>query len=1216
LKKFFLILTLLLLAAAAGALLFLLAFVLHWNAWIAALGPIIFLVLPGLYFTFARFWAWREKRLYAKNVLNQDPTIGPALNRLDPLAEKFALRLKELSPAERASLKRRPWLLTLGDPTYKGPTSRQSSFSPASLGDGPPFPDPYESDFQAERVSSLAADRDEAESLWDFSFPEGAVSIANSGFTSYGERTGFSDLDPETLNSLVKILKEETAQGLAALTLYLPVSLLVPQATFELNRYADQARRRILDLYEGLDSQFPVLIALTDLESVPGLAAGALALSRAGLSLSLGVSSASPKNPSSRPPLPLTQRSDSAPLTTPTFSKAATLNSPLDDLSDFEDLNDDELEDLDLDQSLTTRVASNAANRLKKLLTFVFFKDLANQGVDSAGPILLARKTVSTLKKPLAAFLGQLARPGANLPPPFIQDLYLLPTAISSPGVKRTNFRAIAINAAAAGAGVLPLVRPLALPGTYKQKKIKLAYLSWWAVLLLICLAALANVKHNRAVLAAAGSDPARNFTISSPADDPRAALNAAYGLSRFWERLELADRDDLWPALGLNRAGQRLDQAKEAFFQGFETASLGLEAALTKQVAEGETPAKRFLGLRQLLWLAEAYRLGLDDDFLGLETLLSAFPAWPAGFSGDSQPFWNLVYGELLVDYLKGRPPRERPLRTLSRLELLIFKAIPESGGEDFGWLLDWAKALPENRPVSLATGLEGDVFARLSNRAKLAEVAASHTKKGREAIVAALSQLARIHRHPEAFTPRAKAFLADYDRDYLAKWRSFGLFAAAGAERLTRPGELSVYVDNAIRLMNEHLSPFVEKDSAPPFARNLELEVAQNLLHRKVRRSQNPASGGGGLAGLLEKADFLASDALSLRELLDPRQYRDSDLVGRIMSGSQPYKDYHAALALANQAISGQPAEATAMARTHFGGPAFGDPAQSPFTLAEKALDRYLAFFYQGPGQESDDPVKELVKAPLINLQNLLAQETAKSLDRQWEVEVLAPTRFLSESEARQALYSPNGLLDKFLADRAAPFLLQKGQVYRPAAWRGREFPFNEDFLRLLAVGRLALAPLEPIKERYPVKLSVLFAEVNDEATEKPQKSSISLKSPDGTTVIENFNYPVSQTFDFRPGISGDVEVEIAFPSLTLALLYQGPDAFAYFLRDVATGELTLTRGDFPEDEETLESLGVSQIRLAIEAEGARPALKFVDLAEAPKLPTSIIKEMSFSD
>jgi hypothetical protein len=1065
-KKFFLILTLLLCAAIAGAGLFFLAWLFHWNAWIAALGPIIFLFLPALYYLLTKFLAWREKKIYAKNVLSQEPVMTHLLEAC-PLKERFSLFAESLGPAGRANLNSRPWALWLTD---------------AAIEEGATF-----------------------------SLVEEMIVISAPILASDNHLGAFLAGKPVT-----KII--------------LPISLGLLTQDAQLSQKASQARTRIQELYQALDRQIPVHITLTPEEGIATDTAG------------------SPNWPALSPAL--------------TGQSLACL------------LNAD-----------PQSAALSFQRKLRGLLEWLFFQRLALQ--EPVEPILKALAPWDP--KPLARFLGLLSQKALGpLPGPKVFSLSILGPGLGSQELKAKTLKTV---------DSLGEAKPIALklPGTPRQKRLKLAFGAYYAALLILSLTFWLNVRHNRAMTAI----PEPNMALA--AETTAAGLDAAYGQSRFVERLRLAQKA-AWPGLGPDRGLRRLDSAREKFLLGFQKLAQDLELALSEQVNSEKSPI-RFVALRQLLWLAGAYRLALGSEWPELDKHLAGFPAWPADLSGPSQPFWNLVYSELLVNYLKLKPPKQESLQDLERLELLILKAIPEREGLD--WLMEWANSLPDSQTINLATGLTGGALSRVASRGSLAEIPPAYALKGRTAIMAAMSQLASARFGPSSFNEKIQDFQNSYDRDYLAQWRAFGLAAANLA--LMTPAETRPIVDNALKLMSENLGPFLEKELAPPFARNLELETLQNIVHRRIRRAKSPASGG--VAGLLEKADYLAEDVLGLREALDPNQYRDSDLIGRIMGASQPYKDYHLALGLIDQTIQGQPTQAMNWARAHFGGAAYGDPSQSPFTQAERALERYLAFFHESADSQPD-PIRALVEARLKTQKTRLIRETAKTLDRLWADEVLAPTRFLAEAEARVALFSPNGLLDKFLADRAAPFLAQKGQIYQNAAWQNQAFLFNEDFLKLLSVGRLAMAPLEPIKDAYPVKLTALFVTANPEAKEKPQKATISLKAPSGAAVLENFNYPTSQIFNFQPGVSGDVEVAIVFPTITLTLAYEGQDAFAYFLNDILSGELILTRTDFPQDSETLSQIGVDQIRLAIQTEGGTPLLRFVEMAEAPKPPNSIIQ------
>jgi type VI secretion system protein ImpL len=1128
-KKLFLLLTLFALALLTGAGLYLLAWLLGWTPWVAGLGPFIFLVLPGLYFLVSRLLAWREKRLYVKNVLNQEPALGPGPLAYNWLSDKWALFEAELTPATRRSLRGQSWILALTEPSLAGPSHL-----------GP----------------------EEAVTL---SLHEGTVLVVAPGFVV---EDSVVDLAFERLGSF---LHKRAPQGLGGLLLHIPLSRLDPAADRELAPWAALAGSRIRQLYQKLDQCFPVSALVTGLSQNPRLAAATQALESSGQ--------------------PVTRA-------------------------------------LPLGSDPETAVAA-ALETWGELFKDLFYQGLAQRGPQLAGASLLAQKALQSLTRPLTTFLTQLTRPSPGLPAPLVTGL-----GLAAPPADLKTFADLGPNdsfdsASPAGRGpALPgqslaqkrllsqarregpgLTRPLGLPGSPREKRLTWAFAGYCATLLLVCLGFLVNVQRNREMAAIFRANPdylAR--AAPTPALEASAALDLAFSQSRFLTRLTQARQSQFLPGLGRDRGQLQLEAARTTFFQGFAAISLALEKALASQASDESDEASRLTTLRQLLWLVETHRLGLAADWPALERRLGELPAWPADLKGPSQPFWNLVFGELLVNYLKLQPPRPLLLRSLNRLELLILRATPHEGSRDLGWLIKLASSLPESRPLSLAEGAPEEILIRLGGRAQLAEVTAAYTRPGRTAILSALGQLAQIQRYPETFGPKAEAFLAEYERDYLAKWRAFGLAAAESASRLTRPGESRVWLDNCLRLMSENLTPSLAAPTAPAFVRNLGLETAQALLRRRARPAGGPTSGA--LAGLLERADHLAADLTDLKDLLQPRQYNDSDLMGRILTAAQPYQDFHAALAQISLTTLGRPTEALALAKAHFGGPGHGDLAQSPFTAAATALERYLAYFYLGPEGPEGDPVRALVRAQLTSHQRRLVQETAQALERLWETEVVAPTRYLSQTEARQALFSPNGLLDKFLADQAAPFLAQRGLTYEPASWDGERFPFTEDFLRLLTVGRLALTPLEPIKDSYVVKITALAASVNPEARERPQKTVITLKSPQGDQTLENLNYPVSQAFNFKPGSSGAVEVTIALPSLTLSLTYDGPDAFAYFLKDIMSGELVLTRGDFPQEAEILASLGLERIRLSLELEGALPVIRLVELAEAPSLPTSIIR------
>jgi type VI secretion system protein ImpL len=125
-----------------------------------------------------------------------------------------------------------------------------------------------------------------------------------------------------------------------------------------------------------------------------------------------------------------------------------------------------------------------------------------------------------------------------------------------------------------------------------------------------------------------------------------------------------------------------------------------------------------------------------------------------------------------------------------------------------------------------------------------------------------------------------------------------------------------------------------------------------------------------------------------------------------------------------------------------------------------------------------------------------------------------------------------------------------------------------------------------------------------------ERPQKTTITLTAPDLKQELENYNFPVSKAFVWKPGINSTTSLEIDFPSVTLYISYDGLESFPNFLNDLIREGFILKPSEFPDHKEQLESLGISEIRVIMKADGALPIINLLSLPRQP-LPASIIKE-----
>ncbi|MDR1656650.1 MAG: hypothetical protein LBT47_03700 [Deltaproteobacteria bacterium] len=1182
-KKFFLILTLTLLAAIVGLGLMFLAWLFHWSMWLGSLGPILFLLLPGLYILISRTLAWREKKIYEKSVLKRERAVaGPLDNEEDSeLVKKWDDGLKSAQELIPGGVKSNfPWYMIMGS----SDSGKSSLLAASGL-----VNNPGRGDANYDRVEF------KPKSGYDFVFSESGVFLDVGG--SFLDQTGAETISASNRwTKLVELIaKTRSRRGLAGVIVTVPADRLKPGGEALIHDYACRLRNRLAKLTWGLDRSFPVWVVVTKTDLCPGLGRALAILERKG---TLAGSAAEPKTLFGGPLAHLAAGNLAA------ASRDAILDN-LEEPGALADLLSAPASAAALEAPLKVfmEAFSQAVGTISRpQVTGVYFCRV--EKVHQVTAVEFGPENVVAAGKDLVdGHSGLQPETGSG----FSDDDLRYPAAPSVIMMPSTAGFRHSQNLKKLLGPVLsshhPMVKPLNLPGTVKQKKLGWGIALYLLVLFIISILILVNVSHNRAISTAVAS--ARSMTI------PRinlGELDWAYGQSRLIDRLNATVKERFWPGLGPYRGGEFIEHLTSSYRREFETVTDSLVDGLDSQLGSAsDRQSPNFtLSLRQLLWLSSVFREFLEGNKDNLGRLFEAFPALTPDFNGPSRRYWNLVYSELLWDYLGRQPDREKILKYLNRLELIIARGVPTGNDDNLDWLTGWVDNLPESRAVSLASGLDGSVLSRLVRHGALAELAPSYTARGRLVVFGALSQLRRLYRYPEVFENRAEEFSQAYERRYLGYWKDFARASVDAGRNLETPSELKILLDNAIRLLNENLEDFMGQPETPAWILNLELETAQGLVHREVSREAK--SDIGGLSGLLESANSLSDDLSGLRKLLEPVHYQDAELLGRVMGGSQPYKDYHALLETITGAIFNKPEDAMVIAAAHFGGATFGNAAESPFSLAETALRRYLTFQYSDNDNINDDPIRDLVSVQLVGLRRLLVNRAAETLGRHWENEVRSPVRFMTEGEARRRLYEPGGLIDVFLAERAAPFLNRHGDIYTSAEWEGIRFPFTSEFLSLIAVGRSALNPTETLEASYDTRIDVQNVSVNPGAKEKPESVIITLKAPDGIQKLENYNFPSSKVFKYEPGKSGELTIDISFPSLALTVAYPGFDGFAFFLRDAFSGEYILTPDDFPTQAERLRQEGVEAITIRMAVEGGLPILRFVDFAEAPELPVKI--------
>jgi type VI secretion system protein ImpL len=1151
LKKILLIVLILFLGALAFVATMALALFQGWPNWVGIIPLALIWGGPVAYLVGKSFLAWLARRRYAKSLLaSEKAAISPVGS--SPLRLQWRQGLQSLRPASFAGsidpTKDMGWFLMLGPPS-----SGQS-----------------EALMESELLSSLRAVGNESQATdqvgCDWYLFDQAVILKVKGLVS--EPGGAPD--PVEWADFLELLKSSKRQKpLEGIVLTIPAELLETGQEDNLRILMGQIRDRLDALAQATDQSAPVYLLLTRLDVMGELAEGLRLFEASGRPTAIML------DPNSPPEAELIR------------------------------------------EGLEARFLELLIEKLNPA------KPLG------LAPILGAQESLKSLERALRLIISILTRKSFYAPASRIRGVFFStradlerdsPIQGAEDSLTRRRSRPAGLSQSLADffSRILPANRQLTerlnLPGGRRQKIIVGLTLGVYVLAFLLALAFLIETRYNQRMSQVIGS---ARFILGLPDTGPLEFLGRADGLDYTLDQLEVL-KPKFWPVFWQTRADKFAKEIHQRFLDTFEVANNQVMDALDSQLKSvTSTEDPRFgMTLRQLLWLYEV--LDNYDQKKPYKELSHSFPNLSMDFKGASHSIWTLVYNKVLFEYLARRPADYGPKRYLERTRRLIELALSQDEAADLNWLVAWANNLPEANEITVAGfwAPYGVIILESDGPDQDAGIIpGAYTLEGREAIWDVTAQLINAYRRFQGpiVENREIALKTKFDQDYLQQWRSWAkYFLAVSTQRATMPFldgeiqslELGSPYNRVLELLNRNLTPFLGNDTTAIWLKNIELDGAI-LKWAEVKASLGQNKGG------LGKVAAYSQATRAIKSHMPDYLYR-TDFLRRIMEAEPLASELKSHMNKLEDMVRGDPEEAFKLVASHFGGPTYGDALGSPFNLAEKALKGYSDLIYASP-DESEDLVVAMRRATIEFQKSQLVNLVARRIDEKWRSEVVAPVRFLGEEDTNKALYGPDGLIHKFEKAICAPFLnAGQGEAgYSARTWEGLKFPFTDDFLHLLTVGNKSFSQ-EPILDSYQVVISAVAALVDKDAREKPQRTTLTLKSTDSLQTMDIFNYPISKTFTWKPETAGDTELAIIMPSLELYLNYSGPYAFAGFLRDILRGEMILKPADFPDHQERLEALGVSEIRLIIRADGALPVIRFLELSPMP-LPTSIVKAIS---
>ncbi|MDR2611350.1 MAG: hypothetical protein LBG06_00380 [Deltaproteobacteria bacterium] len=545
-----------------------------------------------------------------------------------------------------------------------------------------------------------------------------------------------------------------------------------------------------------------------------------------------------------------------------------------------------------------------------------------------------------------------------------------------------------------------------------------------------------------------------------------------------------------------------------------------GREAGAGKGSTPRGDPELFGVTFRQLLWLYSAINGEVRSGESPQESF-PILPQGFTGESGHYWRLRLASLLGYYLDMSKA-DPKSPPDKLSHLLAAAVVRATDGRSSAGLGWLTDWCAGLPEAREMNLQafwsryeTGLD---VSRLLSEGQPLEVSGAYSREGRHQILMALELIrqarkdAGLPRDAAADESAEKEYIQAYEKEYLDSWRAYkgsfesvarGILNAASTSDFTNQrnvGGVSPFTLTAT-ILYDNLADFAGRDGAEPWLLNVALDQAvaawgaskrSGSLRAVLTRPSLPGGrdGGHGSAkgGLINRASFVEKvysaeasyarymnmvqpilddlslgpdDALRLasRQFAGPGQALPAGTAGAPAAGGKGA----GAAAPGGDGLASQLVQGAAQLLSRAGaGPrpaAAGGRGDSRYHDANEALDSFKALLYPEPGGgPPDDLFYNLRSGQLEAMKVLLVRGAAEAMDSKWQNEVVQPVRFMDWVEARNILYGPQGLIQRFVKTWASPFLEGScDDTCHARSWEGRAFPFTDDFLKLAAVSAM---------------------------------------------------------------------------------------------------------------------------------------------------------------
>lgn len=706
----------------------------------------------------------------------------------------------------------------------------------------------------------------------------------------------------------------------------------------------------------------------------------------------------------------------------------------------------------------------------------------------------------------------------------------------------------------------------------------------------------------------------------NNPIDD----ISLMAEFSREIKAVELGNRNRKMPRLGLN-AGEALEQILKKRYCGRfrDHFDAGINRSIESRIANGgwiqnnDAPAIQYIPF--VVRRINMIRAKFDGaDASQLEKMPA--PNFAMMIHGndllvrekDIAEHYRYAY----INYLVWQNDIEALNTTLAGLQDLLQNYFQENQG-NLNWLMAWADQSMPEQAVTLNRFWHSN-----AKDTGLVTVRPAYTVEGRRRIGDfVVNELEKAVDKPLWILKAKEQFGPLYKEAYFGAWIDFSLnfgqakklFADSGqwgavVERFT--GDESPYL-GFLQTMEKQLIG-VADERWPSLKTDSEKDQRLQQWLGRIKAFAMIRSAAAGDAVADNKVTEQLTQRVSHRTKMAAKLAAAGMGESQLAKGKQAYQRYQKALQ-GFSGIASSRSHAYAVAKAGFE----DDPAEANSALfaAHNAIEKIRKALTPAKGRWLDadkDPFWCLIADPVDELWRYSVQQAGRHLQYLWDREVLVKTEGVYDRrQLVSLLFGDKGYADKFISNHAGPFVERSSRRgYHSKKLKGCSIPFKRNYFNFIKRGKRWNAVSDDQGKSQVVNVVAFPTDVNIEARVKPHMTRLVLEGIDGSTILENRQYPIEKKFTWSPSKSGDVILQIMLGDITLEHKYTGYCAFGKFVREFRNGKRTFTVADFPDYRHEFARLGVHKIEVIYQIQSGQiaPIIRLMDTAPG-RPPATII-------